>query len=146
MFVSSLYVPSMDWFVVGVVPVNEVFADLDATAEKMLFTTAIVALIFIAMGVLLANSITNPIRQIADRFTDLGEGEGDLAQRIEIKGNDEIAQLSKGFNGFIEKIHATMKEVSLTSGARQAKQQTVFQVRQHLRTIIAKSNATKLFR
>ncbi|MEQ3494568.1 methyl-accepting chemotaxis protein [Vibrio sp. SSH13-20] len=117
MFVSSLYVPSMDWFVVGVVPVNEVFADLDATAEKMLFTTAIVALIFIAMGVLLANSITNPIRQIADRFTDLGEGEGDLAQRIEIKGNDEIAQLSKGFNGFIEKIHATMKEVSLTSGA-----------------------------
>ncbi|MFH0289359.1 methyl-accepting chemotaxis protein [Vibrio owensii] len=119
MFVSSLYVPSMDWFVVGVVPVDEVFADLDATAEKMLFTTAIVALIFIAMGVLLANSITNPIRQIADRFTDLGEGEGegDLAQRIEIKGNDEIAQLSKGFNGFIEKIHATMKEVSLTSGA-----------------------------
>ncbi|CAH1526044.1 Methyl-accepting chemotaxis protein [Vibrio owensii] len=117
MFVSSLYVSSMDWFVVGVVPVDEVFADLDATAEKMLFTTAIVALIFIAMGVLLANSITNPIRQIADRFTDLGEGEGDLAQRIEIKGNDEIAQLSKGFNGFIEKIHATMKEVSLTSGA-----------------------------
>lgn len=69
------------------------------------------------MGVLLANSITKPIRLIADRFTDLGQGEGDLSQRIEIRGNDEIAQLSKGFNGFIEKIHATMKEVSLTSGA-----------------------------
>ncbi|CAE6930614.1 methyl-accepting chemotaxis protein [Vibrio sp. B1REV9] len=117
MFVSSQYVPSMDWFVIGVVPVNEVFADLNATGEKMLMTTVIVALVFIAMGVLLANSITNPIKQIANRFTDLGEGEGDLSQRIEIKGNDEIAQLSKGFNGFIEKIHATMKEVSLTSGA-----------------------------
>ncbi|OSP14241.1 methyl-accepting chemotaxis protein [Vibrio alginolyticus] len=116
-FVSSLYVPSMNWFVIGVVPVDEVFADLNATAKKMLFTTIIVAVVFILMGVWLANSITKPIRLIADRFTDLGQGEGDLAQRIEIKGNDEIAQLSKGFNGFIEKIHATMKEVALTSGS-----------------------------
>ncbi|GAK16723.1 methyl-accepting chemotaxis protein I [Vibrio sp. JCM 19053] len=116
-FVSSLYVPSMNGFVIGVVPVDEVFADLNATAKKMLFTTIIVAVVFILMGVWLANSITKPIRLIADRFTDLGQGEGDLAQRIEIKGNDEIAQLSKGFNGFIEKIHATMKEVALTSGS-----------------------------
>ena len=28
-FVSSLYIPSMDWFVIGVAPVNEVFADLN---------------------------------------------------------------------------------------------------------------------
>ncbi|PFG57802.1 methyl-accepting chemotaxis protein [Vibrio sp. ES.051] len=116
-FVSSLYVPSMNWFVIGVVPVDEVFADLNATAQKMLFTTIIVAVVFILMGVWLANSITKPIRLIADRFTDLGQGEGDLAQRIEIQGNDEIAQLSKGFNGFIEKIHTTMKEVALTSGS-----------------------------
>ncbi|EGQ8156866.1 HAMP domain-containing protein [Vibrio alginolyticus] len=116
-FASSLYVPSMNWFVIGVVPVDEVFADLNATAKKMLFTTIIVAVVFILMGVWLANSITKPIRLIADRFTDLGQGEGDLAQRIEIKSNDEIAQLSKGFNGFIEKIHATMKEVALTSGS-----------------------------
>ncbi|EJL6785632.1 methyl-accepting chemotaxis protein [Vibrio sp. D415a] len=116
-FASSLYVPSMNWFVIGVVPVDEVFADLNVTAKKMLFTTIIVAVVFILMGVWLANSITKPIRLIADRFTDLGQGEGDLAQRIEIKSNDEIAQLSKGFNGFIEKIHATMKEVALTSGS-----------------------------
>ncbi|HCG6693368.1 methyl-accepting chemotaxis protein [Vibrio parahaemolyticus] len=116
-FIASLYVPSMKWFVIGVVPVDEVFADLNATGQKMMITTIVVALVFILMGVLLANSITKPIRLIADRFTDLGQGEGDLSQRIEIRGNDEIAQLSKGFNGFIEKIHATMKEVSLTSGA-----------------------------
>lgn len=32
LFVASLYVSSMDWFVVGVVPTGEVFAELDATA------------------------------------------------------------------------------------------------------------------
>lgn len=116
-FVSSLYVPSMNWFVIGVVPVDEVFADLNATGQKILVTTVVVAVIFILMGIVLANSITKPIREIANRFTDLGQGDGDLAQRIVIHGNDEMAQLSKGFNGFIEKIHTTMKEVALTSGA-----------------------------
>ncbi len=124
-FVASLYVKSMDWFVVGMVPKSEVFADLDKVAKRMLFTTVIVAAIFIAMGLLLANSIANPIRQIAIRFTDLGKGDGDLSQRIEVEGKDEIAQLSSGFNGFIEKIHQSMKEVASTSSALQAAAETV---------------------
>ncbi|MGC9491429.1 methyl-accepting chemotaxis protein [Vibrio genomosp. F10] len=116
-FVAATYVPSMDWFVVGVVPTEEVFADLNATAQKMLLTTLAVAFVFIVMGIFLANSIINPIKLLAERFTELGKGEGDLAQRIEVKSNDEIGQLSTGFNGFIEKIHSTMIEVASTSGS-----------------------------
>jgi methyl-accepting chemotaxis protein len=124
-FVASYYVKSMDWFVVGTVPVNEVFADLNDVAQRMLITTIIVAAIFIAMGLILASSIANPIRQIAIRFTDLGKGDGDLSQRIEVQGSDEIAQLSSGFNGFIEKIHQSMKEVASTSNALQVAAETV---------------------
>ncbi|OEF08541.1 methyl-accepting chemotaxis protein [Vibrio genomosp. F10] len=116
-FVAATYVPSMDWFVVGVVPTEEVFSDLNATAQKMLLTTLAVAFVFIVMGIFLANSIINPIKLLAERFTELGKGEGDLAQRIEVKSNDEIGQLSTGFNGFIEKIHSTMIEVASTSGS-----------------------------
>ncbi len=119
-FVASTYVPSMDWFVVGVVPVDEVFADLNAVAKQMMFTTIIVAGLFIFMGIFLANSIARPIREIASRFADLGKGDGDLSQRIGIKGTDEIGQLSEGFNGFIEKIHDSMKEVASTSHALQS--------------------------
>ncbi len=115
----------MDWLVVGTVPKSEVFADLDNVAQRMLITTLIVAAVFIAMGILLANSIANPISQIAKRFTDLGKGDGDLSQRIEVNGNDEIAQLSSGFNGFIEKIHQSMKEVASTSNALQEAAETV---------------------
>ncbi|ELV8850174.1 methyl-accepting chemotaxis protein [Vibrio fluvialis] len=124
-FVASLYIKSMDWFVIGTVPVNEVFADLDQMAQRMLIITIVVAAIFIVMGIVLANSIANPIRQIAQRFTDLGKGDGDLSQRIEIEGKDEIAQLSSGFNGFIEKIHQSMKEVASTSNSLQVAAETV---------------------
>ncbi|ADT88913.1 MULTISPECIES: methyl-accepting chemotaxis protein [Vibrio] len=124
-FVASLYIKSMDWFVIGTVPVNEVFADLDQMAQRMLIITIVVAAIFIVMGIVLANSIANPIRQIAQRFTDLGKGDGDLSQRIAIDGKDEIAQLSLGFNGFIEKIHQSMREVASTSHSLQVAAETV---------------------
>lgn len=119
-FVASMYIPSMNWFVISVVPVDEVFADLDAVAKQMMVTTIVVAALFIFMGIFLANSIARPIREISTRFADLGKGDGDLSQRIEIKGRDEIGQLSEGFNGFIEKIHQSMKEVASTSHALQS--------------------------
>lgn len=119
-FVATTHVPSMGWYVVGVVPVNEVFADLNHVAKQMMITTAVVAGLFILMGLFLANSIARPIRAIAERFSDLGKGDGDLSQRIEVKGSDEIGQLSQGFNGFIEKIHDSMKEVASTSHALQS--------------------------
>ncbi|AIW21656.1 methyl-accepting chemotaxis protein [Vibrio coralliilyticus] len=124
-FVSSLYIPSMDWFVIGVAPVNEVFSDLNYVAKQMTVTTIVVAALFIFMGLFLANSITRPIKSIAARFTDLGRGDGDLSQRIEVKSSDEIGQLSEGFNGFIEKIHESMKEVASTSGALQTASESV---------------------
>ncbi|HAS62388.1 MAG TPA: methyl-accepting chemotaxis protein [Vibrio sp.] len=124
-FVASTYVPSMNWFVIGVVPVDEVFADLSEVAQQMMMTTLVIAGLFITMGIILANSITSPIRAIAARFSDLGKGDGDLSQRIEVKSNDEIGQLSQGFNGFIEKIHDSMKEVASTSSALQSAADTV---------------------
>ncbi|EKO3581547.1 methyl-accepting chemotaxis protein [Vibrio metschnikovii] len=139
-FVASLYIPSMDWFVVASVPVREVFADLNSMGQRMILLTLMVAGGFIVVGIILANSIAKPIRHIAQRFTDLGQGDGDLSQRIEIEGTDEIAQLSQGFNGFIDKIHQSMKEVSATSRALHHaaanvsnKSQTTFDNSQHQR-------------
>ncbi|EKO3595243.1 methyl-accepting chemotaxis protein [Vibrio metschnikovii] len=139
-FVASLYIPSMDWFVVASVPVREVFADLNSMGQRMILLTLMVAGGFIVVGIILANSIAKPIRQIAQRFTDLGQGDGDLSQRIDIEGTDEIAQLSQGFNGFIDKIHQSMKEVSATSRALHHaaanvsnKSQTTFDNNQHQR-------------
>ncbi|MDW6094708.1 methyl-accepting chemotaxis protein [Vibrio rhizosphaerae] len=124
-FVASEYIASMDWYVVASVPVSEVYAEMNHAARNMMISTAVIAALFIFMSVLLANSITRPIRQIAARFTALGKGDGDLSQRIEIVGNDEITQLSVGFNDFIEKIHQSMQEVASTSRSLSHESQVV---------------------
>jgi len=125
LFVATKYIPSMDWFVVAQVPVDEVFAELNESAQKMFLTTIAVAAAFIFLGLFLASSITKPIQVISERFRELGEGDGDLSQRIDIQGNDELAKLSHGFNGFIEKIHESVKEVAETSRALQVAAQGV---------------------
>lgn len=110
-FIASHYIPSMEWFIVAEVPVDEVFESLHASTQDILMWIVGIIAVFITLAIWGAGSITNKIKELAHRFRELGEGEGDLTHRIEVKGNDEIAELSKGFNSFVEKIHSTVTDV-----------------------------------
>jgi len=48
-------------------------------------------------------------------MNDIGAGEGDLSQRLQVRGEDEIADISRGFNQFIQKIEQVMLQVRETS-------------------------------
>ncbi|BCV68376.1 methyl-accepting chemotaxis protein [Shewanella carassii] len=115
MLVASSYIPSMDWYVVAQVPQEEIFALLQEAAYQILLWTVLIAAGFIFLAVLVAGSVSRPISNIAEMFRDIGEGEGDLRQRLPVDGEDEIAQLAKGFNSFISKIQESVIEVAATS-------------------------------
>lgn len=115
MLVASSYIPSMDWYVVAQVPQEEIFALLQEAAYQILLWTVLIAAGFIFLAVLVAGSVSRPISNIAEMFRDIGEGEGDLRQRLPVDGEDEIAQLAKGFNSFISKIQESVVEVAATS-------------------------------
>lgn len=53
--------------------------------------------------------IIAPIHQI---IKDIGQGEGDLTKRLYIKSNDEIGELAKWFNIFIEKLQEIIKDLA----------------------------------
>ncbi len=110
-FIASHYIPSMAWFIVTEVPVDEVFESLHGSTQDIIMWIIGIIAVFVSLAIWGAGSITNKINELASRFRELGEGEGDLTHRIEVKGNDEIAELSKGFNSFVEKIHTTVAEV-----------------------------------
>jgi len=112
--IASSYIPSMDWYVIAELPTAEAFASLSQANNKIMLWTLAIALAFTFIAIWLGNNITRPIQRIAKVFAELGNGDGDLRQRIDIQGQDEIAQLSLGFNSFITKIHNSMQEVSRT--------------------------------
>ncbi|MBB1427305.1 HAMP domain-containing protein [Shewanella sp. SG44-2] len=115
MLIASSYIESMDWYLVAQVPEAEVFALLQKSAYQILLWTILIAAVFIAISITVAGSVSRPIAHIAELFRNIGEGEGDLRQRLPVNGDDEIAQLARGFNSFISKIQDTVVEVAKTS-------------------------------
>lgn len=115
MLIASSYIKSMDWYLVAQVPEAEVFALLQESAYQILMWTILIAVVFIAISIAVAGSVSRPIAHIAELFRNIGEGEGDLRQRLPVNGDDEIAQLARGFNSFISKIQDTVVEVADTS-------------------------------
>ena len=59
----------------------------------------------------LGNAIVDPLDAISHRMHDISEGEGDLTARLEVKGGDEIAQLSSHFNHFVANIQGIVQQV-----------------------------------
>ena len=115
MLIASSYLPSMGWYLVAQVPEAEVFALLEESSYQILISTIIIAALFIAIAIAVAGSVSRPIAQVAELFRNIGEGEGDLRQRLPVNGEDEIAQLARGFNSFISKIQDSVIEVAQTS-------------------------------
>ena len=72
----------------------------------------------VALGILIGfyiiRSITRPISKVVDMFKYIseGEGEGDLTKRLTVDSNDEIGELSRWFNTFVEKIRGILKQIA----------------------------------
>ncbi len=66
-------------------------------------------------GLLIRKLITRPITKMVERFRDIAEGEGDLTQRVNASRKDEIGQLGKWFNEFVEKVHDLIASVAVAA-------------------------------
>lgn len=89
---------------------------VDAAVNAQLFSSSALALgglAFITVVVLLLfNTIVNkPLRATVDLLKDVAEGDGDLTQRLVITSEDEVGEVSKWFNIFVDKIHDLILQV-----------------------------------
>ncbi|KDM89839.1 methyl-accepting chemotaxis protein [Photobacterium galatheae] len=69
----------------------------------------------IVLGVLVAlmiRSITTPLKQTVTAMQALSRGEGDLTQRLNEQGSDELAVLSRYFNQFVASIQGIMLQIN----------------------------------
>ena len=93
--------------------------DMDQKNEKNLMTTlailvtaiVLINLILIVFWRLMQTSLDTMVH----RLKDIASGEGDLSQRLEVQGNDELGQAAHWLNEFIEKLNRTLTGVSGTS-------------------------------
>ncbi|MGA1823637.1 MAG: methyl-accepting chemotaxis protein [bacterium] len=65
----------------------------------------------IVLAYALLNKLLRPLHLVQLVLNEIAEGEGDLTKRIEVKSNDEIGELAKGFNRFTEKVRLMVAEI-----------------------------------
>lgn len=83
--------------------------------QTAVMTMTTMTLVGIGIGMLLsfviANGITGPLKKCMLAMNDIAEGDGDLTQRLDASGKDEISQLANAFNKFANKMHDVLLEV-----------------------------------
>ncbi|WP_133405603.1 methyl-accepting chemotaxis protein [Parashewanella tropica] len=65
--------------------------------------------------VIVLNQLFKPIYRLKTMVVDLSKGNGDLTQRLEVRSQDDLGQISIGINQFIEQLQEMMLEVLNTS-------------------------------
>jgi methyl-accepting chemotaxis protein len=87
-----------------------------ASVVSLQNTIALITLVSIALaGVLIfiaATAIIRPINKAIDGLKDIAQGEGDLTMRLAVTTKDEVGELAKWFNVFIEKLQGIIGRIS----------------------------------
>lgn len=93
-------------------------SDLSSVESTLSYTRSILAratLIALAttifLGFLIANSITEPIRDVTKKAFEMSQG--NFNQYVDVKSNDEIGQLASMFNQLTLKLNETIDEMEL---------------------------------
>ncbi len=104
---------NLNWALLSSVDQDEAFAgitQLQHNVAKSSASVLILTLIFSALiSTIYAKRLVRPIQEAAERMRDINEGEGDLTKRLDVIGDDEIADLSRNFNGFLGKVQKTVQ-------------------------------------
>jgi len=90
------------------------WADHSKKLSMLLLVGSIIACI--ALSTLIAGAITGPINKTIAMLKDISEGEGDLTKSIDVKSNDEIGELARYFNTFLEKLRVVIGEIKNNAG------------------------------
>ncbi|QUN05249.1 methyl-accepting chemotaxis protein [Shewanella yunxiaonensis] len=119
-------VPGTDW----IIGTGAYIDDIDATvasyhddAQAMILNkiwviiSAIVLIVVVSAFLIfwMSGKMVDPILNMLRNLDDIAKGEGDLTKRLNVTGNDEIAQLGKAFNQFIGKLQGIMQDVASTT-------------------------------
>ena len=82
---------------------------------SMIFISALCFLILgisALLSIIIYKSIVKPIHLTGNALRDISEGTGDLRSRLNIVSNDEIGQMGRYFNTFIEKLQGIIGTIT----------------------------------
>ena len=91
----------------------------EADTRSSMARVSLISLIIMALTLIITsvigNKISSPLRHVVAALNDIANGEGDLTQRLQIESQDEVGDVSKAFNHFVERIQELVAQVGNVS-------------------------------
>ena len=113
---ASVYTSqTLGWTYIALIESSEINAGGWHLVWVITLLGAVLVMIFALCGVALSHVLIAPINTTSAGLRDIASGEADLTRRLQIKGNDETAQMAKGFNGFVDSIQNLIKDIRASS-------------------------------
>jgi methyl-accepting chemotaxis protein len=100
------------WSVAATQNADELKAASYAIRNSNIIVALIAAGVTIFLVLLAARTIVNPINSAVAGLKEIAQGDGDLTMRLQVGSTDEIGELAKWFNIFIEKLQSLIKEMA----------------------------------
>lgn len=108
-YVAYNSIPELKWNLVVVISEEEVLAELNSFRNKMLIIVVISIILLSLIIERISTSIIKPIKLLVGKVLEISDG--DLNVQIDVKGKDELAVLSKEFNGFVTRLRESMGKI-----------------------------------
>ena len=84
-------------------------------AHSIQLTWLLTALCLVIGGIVITRSVARPIAAIRAAIRDIASGEGDLTRRLTVASRDEVGDLARAFNQFMDRLHDIIGQVAQTS-------------------------------
>ena len=118
MALSAISAVSLGDYLAGLIvelDAAEAFADANRMVRTLVIGVGSVAVIVAVIGLFFGRRLANPLSTTAAMLRDIASGEGDLTRRLTATGGDEIGDMARWFNAFVEKIQTVVKKVQVSS-------------------------------
>ncbi|WP_017902379.1 methyl-accepting chemotaxis protein [Pseudomonas asplenii] len=111
-FTPVVGLPSADWYIGLSIEKAKAYAPLSKFRTSALVAMFIAVAAIAVLLTLLIQVLMRPLTTMGRAMQDIAQGEGDLTRRLHIVHKDEFGELAGSFNQFVERIHASIAEVS----------------------------------
>ncbi|NVK72448.1 MAG: HAMP domain-containing protein [Oceanospirillaceae bacterium] len=96
---------------------DETKNNISRNQEIAMTVTTIAFVISLIFGYLIPLKITKNVENMGRRIREIAEGDGDLTQRINSSAKDELGDLAKEFDGFVEQLRSIISNIHKQSTA-----------------------------
>ena len=104
------------WKVIATVEKSEVEEIATRLQRESLFGGILIAFILMVLELLIIRTIIVKFSSIKKNIDDLNTGDKDLTKRLTIYHNNEISQVKKSVNTFVNTVHETVREIGNANG------------------------------